>query len=215
MSDDLSLRSDEEYSECVDAADLREFIGQLRDVHSNGTWSFAFGDSVSTWMEIDLEVVSEQGDRLEGSCPHEEGINRVRLHIAGTDDDGPDAAPRAPYARTMLEIAEYLEWPLVDEQSGLELDTSSLAVLAAEHERGATAGHEHREVSTTSTSELESSSRRDAHTVSTVRFEEGERPAREEPMIHREPVTASVVARTERVESASAPARKKPWWKFW
>ena len=113
MSYDLSIRADETFSQFTSGSDLRSFIGQLQGVKPNGDWGFAFGDSKSVWMEIDLEVVSEEGDYLEDGSPEESGINCIRLHIPyqfSTDW-------QQTYLPAALAIADHLGWLLMDEQT--------------------------------------------------------------------------------------------------
>ncbi len=115
MSYDLSIHADDTFSQFTSASDLRSFIGRLENVQPNGDWGFAFGDSKSAWMEIDLEVVSEEGDFLEDALREDTGINCIRLHIpyGFLGDDW-----QQTYLPAALAIANHLGWPVWDEQTG-------------------------------------------------------------------------------------------------
>jgi hypothetical protein len=115
VSYDLSINANDTFSQYTSATDLRSFIGQLDNVHPNGEWNFVLGDGESDWMEIDLEVVTEEGDFCEDCSPELSGINCIRLHIPYPfmSDDW-----QQTYLPTALAIANHLHWPLLDEQTG-------------------------------------------------------------------------------------------------
>ena len=114
ISYDLSICSDEAFSEFAPATELRSFVEQLENVKPNGEWGFALGKGKSNWMEIDLEVVSDEGDYLGDVSPDRRGINCVRLHIPYSFlNDGWQQI----YLPTALAISDYLHWPLVDAQT--------------------------------------------------------------------------------------------------
>lgn len=59
MSYDLTIRSDEHFSERTPKAALESFIAQLPHVKQNGSREFVLDDETTKrWMEIDLEVLT-------------------------------------------------------------------------------------------------------------------------------------------------------------
>ena len=65
MSYDLTIKPDETYSRFTPRGPLEEFITKLPGVKRNGETGFVLDDRPRRWMEIDLEVVSAEGDLLE------------------------------------------------------------------------------------------------------------------------------------------------------
>lgn len=117
MSYDLSIMADEEYSRMAERDSLASFIASLPDVQPNGHTGFILDDGGTRLMEIDPELVSEEGDNIEG----EEGVsetevNCLRLHIPY--DHFREDRFEEEYLPTALAIAEFLGWTLLDEQTG-------------------------------------------------------------------------------------------------
>ena len=116
MSYDLTIRSDEQYSRRSAKGPLMAFIAGLANVKASGSKGFVLDDGPRRWMEIDLEVVSEEGDNIEESGEEYPEVNCLRLHI-------PYAYFRNntfnhDYLPTALEIARHLQWTLTDDQTG-------------------------------------------------------------------------------------------------
>lgn len=118
MSYDLSIQSDETYSCNTPKAALDKFIAGLPGISANGEMGFALDDPPKRWMEIDLEVVSEEGDSIAESWQTYDAINCIRLHIPYPFLG---KAIERDYLPTALAIAEFIGWPLYDEQTGEEV----------------------------------------------------------------------------------------------
>lgn len=118
MSYDLTLRADPTYSEYVSLSELQDFGLKLPEVRSNVAKNLALGDSSTKWMEIDLEVVTDEGDFIPDADPAQSGINCIRFHIpyAFLGQDWQQV-----YLPTALAIAELCGWQLLDDQSGAEI----------------------------------------------------------------------------------------------
>jgi hypothetical protein len=115
MSFDLTVKSDETYSRRTLKAALDLFISQMPGIKPNGSRGFVLDERPKRWMEIDLEVVSEEGENIKEDGRTYEEINCLRLHIpyAFLDDDiGRDYLP------TAFAIADYIGWTLYDDQRG-------------------------------------------------------------------------------------------------
>jgi len=113
MSCDLTIRSDETYSRSTPRATLESFIKQLPGIKQNGKHGFALDARPKRWMEIDLEVVNEEGDNVESDKQVSADINCIRLHIPHKflgDDIERDYLP------TAFAIAEHTGWTLYDDQ---------------------------------------------------------------------------------------------------
>lgn len=114
MSYDLTIRADRQHSGTTARAPLAAFIAQLPGIRPNGS-SFVLDVPPKRWMEIDLELVSEDGDNIEESDGTCEVINCIRLHIPAGFQGG--SIGRA-YFPTALAIAQRVGWMLLDEQTG-------------------------------------------------------------------------------------------------
>ena len=117
MSYDLSIRADDRYSRMTAKAPLAAFIATLPNVKPNGTSGFVLDDPPARWMEIDLELVSEDGDYIgdeEGAS--ETDINCLRLHIPYGFFREKGLAQE--YLPTAQAVAKHVGWTLLDEQTG-------------------------------------------------------------------------------------------------
>lgn len=117
MSYDLSIRVDQSYSRATPRQPLAAFLAGLPHVTQNGTSGFVLDDrAAERWMEIDPELVSEQGDNIEEDDELSPEVNCLRLHVPyGHYHDGKFDEEYLP---TALAIARFLNWTLVDEQTG-------------------------------------------------------------------------------------------------
>ena len=70
MSFDLTIKPDEVYSRTTPKAALDSFVAQLPGIKPNGSRGFGLDEQPKRWMEIDLEVVSEEG--LSESLDHDD-----------------------------------------------------------------------------------------------------------------------------------------------
>ena len=113
MSYDLSIKPDETYSQFAARARVGEFILQLPHVQRNGEIGFVLDDLPNRWMEIDLEVVSEEGDNVQHAAETYDTFNCIRLHIPYPYLG--DAIER-DYFPTAFAIADFVGWTLYDEQ---------------------------------------------------------------------------------------------------
>ena len=116
MSYDLSIMADRKYSQMSSRARLASFITSLPNIQPNGSTGFVLDDDETCLMEIDPEIVSEDGDCLDGDDGVDMAeVNCVRLHIPY----GCISADQfeKEYLPTALAIAEFLGWTLLDEQT--------------------------------------------------------------------------------------------------
>jgi hypothetical protein len=115
MSYDLTIKPDETYSRFTPRGPLEDFITKLPGVKRNGETGFVLDDRPRRWMEIDLEVVSVEGDLLEADGRGGADINCIRLHIPykylGDSMD-------RDYLTTASALSNHLGWMLYDEQTG-------------------------------------------------------------------------------------------------
>jgi hypothetical protein len=115
MSYDLTIRGDETYSRSTPKAALDGFIAGLPGITANGAMGFALDDRPKRWMEIDLEVVSEEGDSIAESWQTYDAVNCIQLHIPYPFLG---KAIERDYLPTAFAIADFVGWPLYDEQTG-------------------------------------------------------------------------------------------------
>jgi len=116
MSYDLTIKSDDSYSESTDLAELKSFIEQLPQVISNGERGFCYVDGEIYYMEIDLEIVSEEGDTIEDEPDSpKDRVNCVEGHIPYAFMDEKKVDPDR-YLEPLLRIAKHLRWRLYDPQ---------------------------------------------------------------------------------------------------
>ena len=117
MSYDLTIRSDESFSEFKPVAPLAAFLGAQPKVKPNGDCGFAFEDG-EQWMEINMETVNEEGKTIGAESNGAETFNCIRAHI-------PNACvgrePERDYFPLLRSIAEEIGWSVYDEQSEEEL----------------------------------------------------------------------------------------------
>jgi len=115
MSYDLTIRGDERYSKSAPLASLRSFLSQQPGLSPIGPGDFVLDDRPKRWMEVDLEVVNEDGDNIQEPGQEYDQINCLRLHV-------PYAflgeAIERDYIPTASAIAQHLGWELFDEQTG-------------------------------------------------------------------------------------------------
>jgi hypothetical protein len=115
MSYDLSICGDERYERKTLKQPLIEVSLSLAGVKPNGSSGLVLDEPPIRWMEIDLEVVSEDGDNIEEADQEYPEINCLRLHIPYGFFRRPSF--RQEYLPTALAIARHLNWTLVDEQN--------------------------------------------------------------------------------------------------
>lgn len=114
MSYDITIRSDESYSQKTDPESLRAYLKSLPDVEPNGDRGFVYGDGNNLYMELDLEDVDAEGDWIEES----ERVNCISVHI-------PHAfltiENKKLYLGVSLQIADRLNWQAIDAQTGKQI----------------------------------------------------------------------------------------------
>ncbi len=128
MSYDLTIRADEGYSRSVPVQSVSDFIRRLSSIRPNGDRSFVLDDRTKRWMEIDLEMVSPDGDNMDEEGEEYSEFNCIRLQIP---HQGVGGAPAREYFPTALAIAGHLGWRLYDEQSGDEIPQGVATAPAA------------------------------------------------------------------------------------
>ncbi|PWU10379.1 MAG: hypothetical protein C5B50_25610 [Verrucomicrobia bacterium] len=115
MSYDLTIAKDRGFSASTQFADLADFLRKAQDVKPNGDRGFLYEPSPKRHMEIDLEVVSDEGDNIEEAGTNYPEINCVRLHVPYSMLGN---APERDYFPLAFTIAERLGWTVHDDQSG-------------------------------------------------------------------------------------------------
>src|SRR5262249_46575523 len=93
------------------------FSLQLPNVKLNGDRDLVLCEGDQLWMEIDLEATTGEGD-IRDDTDESTTVNCVRLHIPYGYLGGPS---RHKYFETALAIAQHLQWPAIDEQTGSAL----------------------------------------------------------------------------------------------
>lgn len=116
MSYDLSIRSDDTFTDTVDRAPLSAFLSGLPGVTRDTDWHFVLEEGSGSFrVEIDLELVSPEGDFLEGAPP--DRINCIRVHVtSGGADVNEDISDS--YRDVCSQIAAHVGWRVFDEQLG-------------------------------------------------------------------------------------------------
>jgi hypothetical protein len=115
MSYDLTIKGDDSYARSVPKEPTASFIAQLPDIKPNGDYGFALDRPPNRWMEIDLEVVSEEGDSIREAWREYDEFNCISLHIPY---QFLGKAPERDYFPTAFAIADHVGWELYDEQTG-------------------------------------------------------------------------------------------------
>lgn len=123
MSYDLTIKSDELYSQSKPLAALEKLISRLPGVKRNGKRSFVLDDRPKRWMEIDLEAVNEEGDNIEDDGKPHLNVNCIRLHIPYKFLG--DAIDR-DYLPTAFAIAKHAGWTLYDDQSDAPVQSTTV-----------------------------------------------------------------------------------------
>jgi hypothetical protein len=117
MSYDLSIRSDDRFSQFKPLAPLASFLAAQPNVKPNGNRGFALEDG-DRWMEIYIETVSEEGDNIEDESTDPETFNCIRAHIPYPRLG---KQPQRDYFPLLRSIAQHVDWQLFDEQRDGEL----------------------------------------------------------------------------------------------
>ena len=116
MSYDLCVRSDDRFTDTVDRAPLSAFLSGIPGVDRDTDSHFVLEEGSGGFrVEIDIELVSSEGDFLEGAPP--DRINCIRVHVtSGGADVGEDISDS--YRGVCSQIAAHVGWRIFDEQSG-------------------------------------------------------------------------------------------------
>ena len=116
MSYDLTIKSDDSYSESIDLTELASFIERLPHIVPNGERGFCYSEGERYYMEIDLEIVSEEGDTIEDEPDSpKDRVNCVEGHIPYAFMDEEQVDPDR-YLEPLMRIAQHLRWRLYDPQ---------------------------------------------------------------------------------------------------
>lgn len=116
MSYDITIRADGTFSRSASKQAVLDFLRTQPNLVPNGTSGFALDDRPKRWMEIDLEVVTKEGDSVEEALDTLNEINCIRLHIpyaflkSSNLNEG--------YLPLAFKIGDFLKWEVYDEQSG-------------------------------------------------------------------------------------------------
>ena len=121
MSYDLTIRSDENFSQYKQFGPLADFLSTQPNVKPNGPRGFTFEQGTLS-MEIDFETASEEGDNSEDESTDPTTFNCVRAHIPYPHlGDNPER----DYFPLLRDIAQKIGWKLYDEQSDDEDEEDS------------------------------------------------------------------------------------------
>ena len=112
MSYELTIRANESFSAFAQCKPLAKFMKRLPHIKPNGERCYVFDDPPRRHMEIDLELVDDEGDILDDEAYPE--FNCVRLHIP---QEFLSATFQRDYFPTALAIAQRLGWQLFDDQT--------------------------------------------------------------------------------------------------
>jgi hypothetical protein len=115
MSYDLTIAKDQKFSASTRLSDLAAFLRNIDAMQPNGDRGFVYEPSAQRHMEIDLEVVSDEGDNIEEVSTDCSEINCIRLHIPYPMLGD---SPQRDYFPLAFTIAEHLGWTVYDDQSG-------------------------------------------------------------------------------------------------
>ena len=116
MSYDLSIRSDDTFTDKVDRVPLSTFISGLPGVTRETDGHFALEESSGGFrVEIDLDLVSPEGDSLEAGPS--DGINCIRIHVTSGGADVNNDITES-YREVCSQIAAHVGWRVFDEQLG-------------------------------------------------------------------------------------------------
>ena len=122
MSYDLFARKDGQHSEKLPRSQVHEIIGAMLDVEANGPAGFVLKQGDQVYMEIDADLVNEEGDSIGVLDSPSAEVNRVDFHVPYGFVDGLDTS------RVVAEhIAEHLGWELYDPQSDSTFGRSKTA----------------------------------------------------------------------------------------
>ena len=111
MSYDLAARNDGNYSTKAARQEVHEMIRAVPYVEPNGAAGFVLKQGDSIYMEIDVCLVSDEGDILEESDGPSPQVNCVNFHVPAGSADGLDSC-----IAIAQRIAQGLNWELYDAQ---------------------------------------------------------------------------------------------------
>lgn len=115
MSYDLIIRGDDDYSKYTGLEDLESFIENLPQIIPNGERGVCYQDGDDYHMEIDLDLVSDEGDIIaDGADSTIDKINCIEAHIPYAFLN--EKVDFNRYAEILVQIAEHLKWQLYDPQ---------------------------------------------------------------------------------------------------
>lgn len=118
MSYDLEIRSDERYAQSQDFQALDTFIASLPGISEESPGFLRYENAeMEIYMEIDLELVDEEGELAVDVDPESENrVNRISLHIPDANMHNDHRYQH--YLEIAHTIARHLGWHLVDLQQG-------------------------------------------------------------------------------------------------
>ncbi len=111
MSYDLAARNDGNYSTKLARQEVHETIRAIPHVKPNGAAGFILAQGGSIYMEIDVCLVSDEGDILEEAGRPSPQVNCINFHIPAGSADGLDSC-----IAIAQRIAQELNWELYDAQ---------------------------------------------------------------------------------------------------
>ena len=118
MSYDIEICSDDSYTAHVDFKQMCAFIASLPNIAKNSSIGFTYEAGDNYYMEIDLELVDADGDRIDNERPGT--INCIRMHIPYRHMQRASVDP-VRYFEICTAIARYLHWRAIDLQTGHDL----------------------------------------------------------------------------------------------
>ena len=111
MSYDLFARKDAQHSEKLPRSQVHDIIGAIPDVEPSGPAGFVLKQGDEVYMEIDVDLVSEEGDSIGDLDSPSAEVNRVDFHVPYGFADGLDSS-----TAVAQQITKRLGWELYDPQ---------------------------------------------------------------------------------------------------
>ena len=113
MSYDLTARSDPTFSCSIQRSEVASVAAQLPNVEPNGPAGFLLERDGDVWMEIDVELVSEEGDNIEDTGTKlSMEANCINFHVPYAF-----AENLSSHYEVALRIADAVGWQLYDPQT--------------------------------------------------------------------------------------------------
>lgn len=132
MSYDLTVAKDQGFSASTQFSELADFLRSTDHVKPNGERGFVFEPGSNRRMEVDLEVVSDEGDNVEVEGADYQEINCIRLHVPNSMLG---SHPERDCLPLVFSIAERIDWTVYDDQTGEPISREQIEGERANNKR--------------------------------------------------------------------------------